>query len=68
MRLDILRLLPVGECMDWWLDEWGHVKSLKIEKNLELIEIFLFCLKIDDLWRQPFTIKMSMHGQPSTYT
>ena len=26
--------------VDWWIDGYGHVKSLKNRINLELIEIF----------------------------
>ena len=47
--------LPMGGCMEWWVDGWedgwGHVKSLKTEYILNLIEIFRFFIKIYDLWR-----------------
>ena len=38
----------VNGWVNGWDNGWDQVKSLKI-KNLDLIEIILFCLKIYDL-------------------
>ena len=47
--------LCVGVWADGWVNEWvsgwDHVKITKNFKNLDLIEIIKFCLKIYDLWR-----------------
>ena len=39
----------MGGWVDGWVDGWGQVKTLKILKNLDLIEIIQFCLKIYDM-------------------
>ena len=36
--------------MGGWVDGWGHVKSLKSNENLDLMEIIQFYLKICDSW------------------
>ena len=38
--------------VNMWVNGWGQVISIKI-KNLELIEIIQFCLKICDLLEHP---------------
>ena len=43
----------MGLWVDGWVNGWGHVKSLKIKINLDLIEIIQFCLKIYDLLTHP---------------
>ena len=40
--------------MGQWVDQWvGPGQIIKTQINLDLIEIILFCLKINDLLRPP---------------
>ena len=50
-RFMICRDSPTYQWVDEWVVGWGHVISLKIKTNLNLIEIIQFCLNIYDLWR-----------------